>query len=134
MLIPVTVVLLITSEIINNTEIVYILGGHKSSKYFFSNIVWNYFLLIWTRSCVTGNNLYFRQGYDIKINSFYLRNVPLPLPGGENTLSLRTSNSAIGLNKDSEATSSPSAITGLYCTVSSLLDPSVREFALPKKV
>jgi hypothetical protein len=47
MLIPVTVILVITSELITCNEIIYILGGHKSSKYyFFSNIVWNYFLLI----------------------------------------------------------------------------------------
>lgn len=96
------------------------------SKNIFSNIVWNYLLLVW-------NNLYFRQGYDIRTNSSYLRNVPLPLPGEENPLSLRTSNSAIGLNKDSEVTTSPSAITGLYCTVSSLLDPSVRELLCRKE-
>jgi len=71
---------------------------------------------------------------DFRINRSYLRNVPLPLPGGENPLTLRTSNSAIGLNKDSEATTSPSAITGLYCTVSWLLDPAVREITLPKRI
>jgi hypothetical protein len=79
---------------------------------------------------------------DFRMNHSYLRNVPLPLPGGVNTLTLRTSNSAIGLNKDSEATTnspsaatnSPSATTGLYCTVSSLLDPAVREITLPKRI
>jgi hypothetical protein len=69
-----------------------------------------------------------------RINRFYLRNVPLPLPGGVNPLTLRTSNSAIGLNKDSEAATSPSTTTGLYCTVSSLLDPAVREITLPKRI
>lgn len=68
------------------------------------------------------------------ISRSYLRNVPLPLPGGENPLTLRTSNSAIGLNKDSEAATSPSATTGLYCTVSSLLDPAIREITLPKRI
>lgn len=71
---------------------------------------------------------------DFRINRSYLRNVPLPLPGGENPLTLPTSNSAIGLNKDSEAATSPSATTGLYCTVSSLLDPAVREITLPKRI
>jgi len=71
---------------------------------------------------------------DFRINRSYLRNVPLPLPGGENPLALPTSNSAIGLNKDSEAATSPSATTGLYCTVSSLLDPAVREITLPKRI
>jgi len=71
---------------------------------------------------------------DFRINRSYLRNVPLPLPGGENPLTLRTSNSAIGLNKDSEVATSPSATTGLYCTVSSLLDPAIREITLPKRI
>jgi hypothetical protein len=62
---------------------------------------------------------------DFKINHSYLRNVPLPLPGGESPKTLRTSNSAIGLNKDSEAATNPSATTGLYCTVTSLLDPTL---------